>query len=295
MFELHLQPCHKDEADTITEELEAYGALSVTLVDKEDEPILEPAPGETPLWKYSIAEALFASAIEAKAATDALLLAYPNLSHQLKPVPKQDWERACLLHVKPQQFGKKLWVCPTWETPPEPDATNLLLDPGLAFGTGTHPTTALCLRWLDGAELHNKTLIDYGCGSGILALAALRLGAAHVDAVDLDDQALIATKSNAEKNQIPSTSITCRKPEALNTPVDILLANILLTPLLSLKTRFQALLKPGGTLVLSGVLATQVETLLATYTAPDWIHKATQIEEEWACLIFENRAKNKKS
>ncbi len=287
MFELHIKPCHAEHVEAISEHLEVNGALSVTLVDQEDNPILEPGPGETPLWRYSIAEALYASAIEAEAAWQTLLIKYPNLSHTLKAIPNQDWVRACLDDIKPLSFGKNLWICPSNHTPPKPDAVNIMLDPGLAFGTGTHPTTSLCLTWLDGVTLEDKLIIDYGCGSGILALAALKLGAHLAYAVDLDDQALIATESNALKNNISEKKISLSKPEALVEPVDLLLANILLTPLLALKSRFEALLKPGGTLVLSGVLATQVEQLINTYNTPEWTHQNTQYEEEWAMLVFE--------
>lgn len=287
MFELHVKPCHAEEADAISEHLEANGALCVTLVDQEDDPILEPAPGETPLWRYSIAEALYANAIDAEAAWQALQLNYPKLTHTLKPIPNQDWVRACLDDVKPRLFGENLWICPSNHTLPKPDAVNVMLDPGLAFGTGTHPTTSLCLTWLDGATLQDKTIIDYGCGSGILALAALKLGANLAYAVDLDEQALTATQSNAEKNNIPEKQLALSQPEALIEPVDILLANILLIPLLALKSRFETLLKPGGALVLSGVLNTQVETLIHTYSTDAWTHQHTHYEDEWALLVFQ--------
>ncbi|MDF1684661.1 MAG: 50S ribosomal protein L11 methyltransferase [Legionellaceae bacterium] len=286
MFELHIKPCTSHDVDIISEQLEEQGALSVTVVDQHDDPILEPGPGETPLWPTSIIQALFADAIEAQTAWEALAPEYPNLTHTLQDIPEQDWVRTCLDDVQPQSFGERLWVCPSWHTPPEADVINLMLDPGLAFGTGTHPTTALCLTWLAHADLEAKAVIDYGCGSGILALAALKLGARHVDAVDLDDQALIATQSNAEKNQISNEKLRLTQPEQLTQPVDILLANILLAPLLSLEPRFQTLLNSHGVLVLSGVLATQVEQLIQAYTAPDWVHQDTQIQGEWALVIF---------
>ncbi len=290
MFELHVKPCHADHAEAISDHLEASGALSVTLIDQEDDPILEPGPGETPLWRYSIAEALYASAVEAEAAWQALLIDYPKLTHTFKSIANQDWVRACLNDVKPLLFGQNLWICPSNHTPPKPDAVNIMLDPGLAFGTGTHPTTSLCLTWLDGAALKDKMIIDYGCGSGILALAALKLGARLAYAVDLDEQALIATHSNADKNNISEKQLSLSMPEALVEPVDILLANILLTPLLALQSGFETLLKPGGTLVLSGVLATQVEQLISAYHTPAWTHQDTQYEDEWALIIFQKTA-----
>jgi len=286
MFELHIKPCASHDVEIISERLEEQGALSVTVVDQYDDPILEPGPGETPLWPTSIIQALFADAIDAQTAWENIAPDHPNLTHTLQDIPEQDWVRTCLDDIQPQSFGERLWVCPSWHTPPQPDAINLMLDPGLAFGTGTHPTTALCLIWLAHADLEAKAVIDYGCGSGILALAALKLGARHVDAVDLDEQALIATQSNAEKNKIPDEKLSLEEPEKLTQPVDILLANILLAPLLSLEPRFQTLLNTHGVLVLSGVLATQVEQLIQAYTIPDWAHQDTQIQDEWALVIF---------
>jgi len=286
VFELHIKPCSSHDVDIISERLEEQGALSITVIDQHDDPILEPGPGETPLWPTSIIQALFPDAIDAQHAWKTIAPDYPNLIHTLHDIIEQDWVRTCLDDVHPQSFGDRLWICPSWHEPPQPDAINLMLDPGLAFGTGTHPTTALCLTWLAYADLNAKTVIDYGCGSGILALAALKLGARHVDAVDLDEQALIATQNNAEKNQIADEKLLLTQPEALTQPVDILLANILLGPLLTLESRFQALLKNDGVLVLSGVLATQVEQLTQMYTAPDWAHQDTHIQGEWALVIF---------
>lgn len=286
MFELHIKPCSSEDVDIISERLEEQGALSVTVVDQHDDPILEPGPGETPLWPTSVIQALFSDASDAQSAWEAIFPEHPNLTHTLHEIPEQDWVRTCLKDVQPQSFGERLWICPSWHTPPEPDAINLMLDPGLAFGTGTHPTTALCLTWLAHADLEAKAVIDYGCGSGILALAALKLGARHVDAVDLDEQALVATQSNAEKNQISDEKIRLAQPDKLTQPVDILLANILLAPLLSLEPRFQTLLNTQGILVLSGVLASQVEQLIQTYTSPDWMHQDTQVQGEWALVMF---------
>ncbi len=289
MFELHIKFCASHDVESISACLEEQGALSVTVVDQHDDPILEPGPGETPLWPTSIIQALFTDAIDAQTAWEALAPDYLNLTYSLHHIPEQDWVRTCLDDIRPQSFGERLWVCPSWHTPPQPDAISLMLDPGLAFGTGTHPTTALCLTWLAHADLEAKTVIDYGCGSGILGLAALKLGARHVHAVDLDEQALIATQSNAEKNHIPDEKLTLTQPEKLTQPVDILLANILLTPLLLLEPRFQMLLNHDGILVLSGVLVTQVEQLICVYTAPDWAHQDTHIQGEWALLMFKKR------
>jgi ribosomal protein L11 methyltransferase len=189
---------------------------------------------------------------------------------------------------KPQQFGNRLWICPTWATPPEPYAVNLMLDPGLAFGTGTHPTTALCLTWLEAnaAFLQERTVIDYGCGSGILAIAALKLGATHLYAVDIDEQALTATKNNIKTNNIDSQQITITTPEALNTATDLLLANILLAPLMTLKERFLSLLKPRGFLVVSGILEEQAPHLIQAYDATFTLSNQFN-KDGWSLLVFE--------
>ncbi len=282
MIELQLNACKAEDIEALTELLETAGALSITLMDEHDNPILEPAPGETPLWQDIILKALFETPDNAVV---LLTTHYPDISITRHEVPEQNWERVCMDDFHPQQFGKRLWICPTWHTPPEPDHVNLILDPGLAFGTGTHPTTALCLTWLEQANLKNKTLLDYGCGSGILALASLKLGAQHAYAVDIDEQALIATQSNATINEISMTDLTISFPDTLRCETDYVIANILLTPLLALKARFQSLLKPNGLLVVSGLLATQTEELTQAYKGI-FEHQETLIQGDWALVIF---------
>ena len=285
MFQLQISECPRDEIDLLSDKLEAAGALSVTLTDQYDDPILEPAPGAAPLWPHVVMQALFADTADAEQAGSLLSATHPGLNYSIKTLPEQDWERACLDQFHPQQFGSRLWICPSWHTPPDPDGVNLILDPGLAFGTGSHATTSLCLTWLDKANVTNKQVIDYGCGSGILALAALKLGAAHVHAVDIDDQALLATQNNATSNGILAAQLTVSQPESLETQVDLLLANILLAPLLTLKSRFRALLKKDGTLVVSGLLAEQVPALIEAYQA-DFIHYESVIHNGWALVVF---------
>ncbi|MCW9004341.1 MAG: 50S ribosomal protein L11 methyltransferase, partial [Gammaproteobacteria bacterium] len=179
------------------------GALSVTFKDAEDKPVLEPAPGETPLWDKLIITGLF------EADTDInFLKQYINehlgtdVNLRIEPLEEKDWVRAWMDNYKPMQFGNRLWVCPKHIQPPQPEAVNLMLDPGLAFGTGTHPTTALCLQWLNDASLNDKNILDYGCGSGVLGIAALLLNAKHCDAVDIDPQALEASIENARANNV---------------------------------------------------------------------------------------------
>ena len=166
----------------------------------------------------------------------------------------------------PMRFGERLWIVPSWHAAPEPDAVNLLLDPGLAFGTGTHPTTSLCLQWLDAQQLQGKTLIDFGCGSGILAIAGLLLGAEHAVGTDIDIQALEASRDNAQRNQVADDRFDLYLPEQMpDTPADVLVANILAGPLVSLAPRLASLVKPGGLLALSGILAEQTDEILQAY------------------------------
>jgi ribosomal protein L11 methyltransferase len=181
----------------------------------------------------------------------------------------------------PMQFGQRLWVCPSWRDVPDPNAVNVMLDPGLAFGTGTHPTTALCLRWLDGQDVEGKQVVDFGCGSGILAIAALTLGAKNVVAIDIDPQALDATQDNAQRNQVEQ-GVTCYLPaDAPNLTVDIVMANILSGPLLQLRETITAYCRPGGKLVLSGILAEQIDSIEQAY-AQDFDLAPSAIDGEWA-------------
>ena len=285
MLQLQIEHCHRDDIEEISIALEGTDALSVTFTDKHDDPILEPELGTTPLWPHVVVHALYAEAYEAEMAVNALSANFPTLSYSIETLPEQDWERVCMDDFKPQQFGKRFWICPSWLTPPDPNAVNLILDPGLAFGTGTHPTTFLCLTWLDQAPLAQQTVIDYGCGSGVLALAALKLDALHVDAVDIDEQALLATKNNALSNGISMEQLTIGFPDTLSEPVDLVIANILLTPLMSLQNRFHQLLKNNGTLVVSGILEEQVDGLIDRYSNT-FKHVSSFIKDGWALLEF---------
>jgi ribosomal protein L11 methyltransferase len=238
-----------------------------------------------------VIQALFIESERAEAVSHILTTHLPHLNHQTKPLPEERWEKACLVDFKPLRYGKRLWICPSWHTPPEPDAVNLMLDPGLAFGTGSHPTTALCLEWLDGTNLADKTVIDYGCGSGILALAALKLGASRTYGVDIDAQALLATQNNAKKNRIHEQQLTVHFPEDLSaeTPkADVLLANILLKPLLELNDRFLSLLNPTGELIVSGILEEQVPEVTKAY-ASNFEPIQTLFKDGWALVVFHPR------
>ncbi len=277
--------------DVISTDPEAFesacfvsGALSVTLSDAADSPILEPAPGVTPLWPSVRLSALYAGERQAAevAAALAAVIGAPLPPHRFERVADRDWEREWLKDFRPMRFGARLWVCPNAEPPPDRQATVVWLDPGLAFGTGTHPSTALCLEWLDAAELNSLDVIDFGCGSGILAIAAVKLGAASVAAVDIDPQALIATDRNALRNGVGDRIVT-GTPEASLEPADVMLANILFQPLLELTARFASLVRPGGHLVLAGILTSQAETVTAAYR-PWFDIQPFRTRDEWVCL-----------
>ena len=285
MFQLQIEQCSREEAELLSDALEETGALSVTFTDQYDKPILEPAPGATPLWPDVVLTALYSNEDDAQIAQALVSKAFPHCTFSIDALPNQDWERTCLDQFKPQLFGKRLWICPSWLTPPDLNAVNLILDPGLAFGTGSHATTSLCLTWLEQADLNQKEMIDYGCGSGILALAALKLGAQHVYAVDIDEQAILATQDNAFNNNIAAEHLTVGQPDSLSKPVDMIIANILLAPLMTLKHRFRELLNDNGMLVVSGLLAEQAPLLIEAYQS-HFTHQATCIENDWAQLTF---------
>ncbi|WP_417661699.1 50S ribosomal protein L11 methyltransferase [Pseudomonas sp.] len=259
-----------EQAPTYEDALLEVGAVSVTFMDAEDNPIFEPELNTTPLWSHTHLLALF----EADTDTDALLAHLQLLTggalpeHQVEEIADQDWERSWMDNFKPMRFGQRLWIVPSWTDAPEPDAVNLLLDPGLAFGTGTHPTTALCLEWLDGQPLNDCSVIDFGCGSGILAIAALLLGAPHAVGTDIDPQALEASRDNAGRNGIDPARFPLYLPADMpQEPADVVVANILAGPLVALAPQITTLVKAGGRLALSGILAEQAEDVRAAYAA----------------------------
>jgi len=255
-------------APAIEEALTNAGALSVTLSDTHDEPLYEPALGTTPLWRYTRVTGLFEAAMDCQAVLAQMLQQFgPTVIAQsrIDALADQPWERAWMEHFAPMQFGQRVWICPSWCTPPDPDAVNILMDPGLAFGTGTHPTTALCLERLDAHPPIEHTVIDYGCGSGILAVAAAMLGARRVVAVDHDPQALLATRENAQRNGVADHIETYLPEHAPALIADHLIANILANPLRELASRFARLVNCNGTLTLSGILAEQADDVAAAY------------------------------
>lgn len=257
-----------EQAQTYEDALLEVGAVSVTFMDAEDQPIFEPDLGTTPLWSHTHLLALFEADTDADAVFAHLHLltgaALPE--HQAEVIADQDWERSWMDNFQPMRFGQRLWIVPSWHAAPEPDAVNLLLDPGLAFGTGTHPTTALCLEWLDGQDLEGCNLLDFGCGSGILAIAALLLGAKQAAGTDIDYQAIEASRDNAERNGIDASRLPLYLPEQLPAEqADVVVANILAGPLVALAPQITSLVKPGGRLALSGILAEQGEDVAAAY------------------------------
>ena len=272
-----------EQAATYEEALLDVGAVSVTFMDAEDQPIFEPDLGTTPLWSHTHLLALFEADTDPAAllAHLALLTGGPLPTHQVEQIADQDWERSWMDNFQPLRFGQRLWIVPSWHQPPEPQAVNLHLDPGLAFGTGTHPTTALCLEWLDGQSLHDCNVLDFGCGSGILAIAALLLGAKQACGTDIDPQALEASRDNATRNGIDAARFPLYLPSEMPADTfDLVLANILAGPLVQLAPTISQHVRQGGHLVLSGILAEQAEEVRAAYQA-DFILDPTAEKDGW--------------
>lgn len=260
------------------------GATAVTLEDASDDPVLEPAPGATPLWPTVRVKALFDAALDPGTLGRQISERCGDVARsQVELIDDRPWEREWLRDFRPMRFGRRLWVCPGGLPAGDPDATRIELDPGLAFGTGTHATTALCLEWMDQRDLAGLAVVDYGCGSGILAIAALKLGAAEATAIDIDPQALIATRENAERNQV-ATSLRAGDESLLaGCSADLLIANILAAPLIALAPRLAEAVRPGGQIALCGLLLEQADSVTAAYRA--WFDIGTAaVRDGWALL-----------
>ena len=270
------------------DEMEAAGAASVTLEDAEDSPLLEPAPGETPLWPTVLVTGLFDSEIlQDLTRLQESAVWKSRQGFHLSRVPDRAWEREWLKHFRPRRFGRHLWVCPAGLTPEDDGAGVILtLDPGLAFGTGTHETTALCLQWLDAHPPENLRVLDFGCGSGILALAAALLGARIVYARDIDPQALEATRNNALRNEVADRVLTA--PADGEIPgCDLLISNILAGTLMDLAPNFARALPGGAQVVLSGILAEQAAAVIEAYSP--WFGLQQLAEQDGWILLAGHR------
>jgi ribosomal protein L11 methyltransferase len=276
--------------------LGSLGAVSVTLDDAENQDLLEPLPGETPLWNKVIVTGIYAEEEGEEIDVDALLtfitaqIPEAPLRHEF--IEDQAWERTWMDAYEPIQIGEKYWIVPEWMTPPEPDAVNIKLDPGLAFGTGNHASTFLCLQWLGQTDVKDKIVIDYGCGSGILGVAALLLGAKKVYATDIDPQAVLATQQNAELNGVLD-KLYVGLPEEFNAELqnekaDVFVANILAGPLMMLAEEFSTLIKSEGEFALAGVIEEQVADVSNIYSKFFDILKVEKRDEYW-CRISGKR------
>lgn len=276
----------REQAPALEDALLELGAVSVTLQDNADEPVFEPGVGETPLWAQTRVLALFEEQTEAESVIAALGQLFGEVPPwRAEALADQAWERAWMADFQPMRFGQRLWICPSWCEPPDPGGVILTLDPGLAFGTGTHPTTALCLEWLDGQPLQGCTVLDYGCGSGILAIAALLLGADRAVAVDNDPQALLATRDNAERNGIGAERLLTCLPQDVPSDLraQVTVANILAGPLQSLAPTLAGLTADNGRLALSGILAEQADAVAGAYRP--WFRMGDPAQrQEWVRL-----------
>jgi len=282
-------------SEAVEAALLAAGAGSITFLDRADEPILEPKPGEFRLWSDTLVRALFEESADSTRdalknlnALSSALGAHVTETARIRAVEDQVWERVWLKDWKSMRFGRRLWVVPSdGELPQDPDAVVVRLDPGLAFGTGTHPTTALCLQILDSLPVQGRKVIDYGCGSGILGIAAIKLGASAVLAVDIDEQALLATRDNAGRNQVSSQVSTQNIQPPLD-PAYCVMANILAGPLVELAPLLTAACEPGGYLLLSGLLKQQAYEVKAAYASGFDMVQVTE-RDGWCC-IYARRA-----
>lgn len=282
-FEISI-PCSNNEVDSIEDFLMSLGACSVTFRDAQDVAILEPAPGKMPLWQDVEITGMFTKDFLQQEVLAGIQNKFPNRNIHASQLQNQVWERTWLEHFKPMQFGKNTWIIPSEYEAVDESAINIYLDPGLAFGTGTHATTALCLQWIDENDLTNKTVIDFGCGSGILAIAALKHAAKIVYCTDIDPQAIESTLINSKQNQV-NKGITIVEPKGFPsiTNLDIVMANILAAPLFTLVTTFAKMLKAGGELIMSGILAEQTDEIIEKYSQ-SFVDFQINIVEDWASV-----------
>ncbi len=269
------------------------GAVSVTYTDAEDEPVYEPAIDQTKIWSNTQVTALFEMNADPDVVQTLVFNQFIGSSLETwvyELLQDQVWERAWMEHFKPMKFADKLWVCPTGQEQFDADTVCMTLDPGLAFGTGTHPTTALCLEWLASHDLRDKVVIDFGCGSGILAIAALLLGARHAHAIDIDPQALTATQYNAEKNQVQDRISYYLPEQFVPFKADVVLANILAKPLIELSPVISDLVANQGDLILSGILNEQADSVADAYRQLGFVMADAVQQDDWCRLDGVNQA-----
>ena len=269
-------------SDTVSDLLEQMGALAVTFEDAADSPILEPRPGERRLWPMTDVIGLFAKGTDPAPILKALQgILGDHVPMAATALEERNWIRAWMDQFKPVKCGRRLWICPSWLHVDDPSAVTVMLDPGLAFGTGTHPTTWLCLNFLDSLDLEGKTITDYGCGSGILAIAALKLGARQALGVDIDPQAIEASGENARRNGVQDRfKLSLGKPGGAP-QADVTVANILAGPLAELEGEIASLTAPGGRLALSGILEDQADEVCLAYER-DFRIDGRAVREGWA-------------
>lgn len=284
-LQIHLTT-DKQTAPLVELLLESLGTLSVTMEDAADEPMLEPAPGETPLWSQTRTTGLFPENSDPEQLSRDIRSGLPHTLQfelEVERLADQVWERVWMDDFHPMRFGQRLWIAPVGQHPEDPEAITVQLDPGLAFGTGTHPTTALCLEWLDQAQIEGKSVIDFGCGSGILSVAAMLLGASDVTAIDHDPQALQATIDNAEKNQVLDNLTVLDSKQPVATIADITLANILAATLIELEPLFATHTISCGQIVLSGILEEQADSVIAAFEGNFHIQSPI-VQDGWVLL-----------
>ncbi len=266
-----------------------HGAQSVTLTDAADDPVLEPMPGEVPLWRNTRITGLFTHDAKFDELVSDLRTTFDLVElpgHRIEALEDRDWEREWLKSFRPMRFGKHLWICPGGMRTRDEHAVVVRVDPGLAFGTGTHATTAMCLEWLESQRPVGKRVLDYGCGSGVLAVAAVKLGADRAVAVDIDPQAVVATRQNAQRNEIDNIEVLC-SDDALSGRFDVVVANILAGPLVELVDSITSRLAEAGKLALSGILSKQVLDIMCAYKPRIRFDKPVLREQDgqtWALL-----------
>lgn len=283
-------------AEALSEALLELGALSVDLLDADantpDEQAIFGEPGEPPpgVWQHNRVSALFDSdkdVVEILRNASALIGLDQVPEHRIETLDDNDWVRLTQSQFEPIPISSRLWIVPTWHTASDPNAINIVLDPGLAFGTGSHPTTRLCLRWLDSNLQGGERVLDYGCGSGILAIAAMKLGAAHATGVDVDFQAVNASRDNAIANQVGNVQFYL-PDDAPQSSYDLVIANILTNPLRLLAPLLAKATRPGGQIVLSGILEEQAQEVMSIYQ--QWFDLSAPIfEDGWSCLSGRKR------